>query len=166
MDELGFTLDLSHMDEQSVLQAFDQYKGPVIASHANAQVLVRSTNNRFLSDLVIREIVNRGGVIGIVPYNHFLVWEWIYPQDKLAVKLEAVITQIDYICQLAGDALHVGIGSDFDGGVGMQSTPSEIDTIADLQNLAPLLESRGYSDLDVANILGGNWLTHLHRSLA
>ncbi|MGA9398670.1 MAG: membrane dipeptidase [Anaerolineaceae bacterium] len=165
MDDMGFTLDISHMDQMSVLQALDQYKGPIIASHANAQALLHSGSNRFLSDDVILELVDRGGVIGIVPYNHHLVWEWVYPQDKHDVKLEAVVTQIDHICQLAGDALHVGIGSDFDGGLGMQSTPSEIDTIADLQKLAPLLESKGFSEPDIANILGGNWLNQLHRSL-
>jgi len=59
----------------------------------------------------------------------------------------------------------VGIGSDFDGGFGLQSTPKEIDTIVDLQKLVPLLLSRGYSDGDAAAILGGNWIQFLYRSL-
>jgi membrane dipeptidase len=165
MDEMGFTLDISHMDEQAVLPCFDLYQGPIIASHANAQALVHSPTNRFLNDPVIQGIIEHGGMIGIVPYNHYLVWEWKYPSNKHDVKLDAVINQIDHICQLAGDALHVGIGSDFDGGLGMQSTPSEIDTIADLQKLTPLLESRGFTDQDVANILGGNWARQLQHSL-
>jgi membrane dipeptidase len=165
MDGLGFTLDISHMDEQAVLQSLDVYHGPIIASHANAKVLIRGDSNRFLSDEVILNLIDRDGVIGLVPYNHHLVYEWVYPQDKHAVKLEAVVTQIDHICQLAGNSLHAGIGSDFDGSLGMQSTPSEIDTVADLQKLVPLLETRGYSDLDIANILGGNWLNQLYRSL-
>ena len=165
MDDLRFTLDISHMDEQSILQAIDRYQGPVIASHANAQALLRGDSNRFLSDTTIRELVSRNGVIGIVPYNHHLVWEWNYPDDKHAVKLDAVVAQIDHICQLAGDAQHVGLGSDFDGGLGMQSTPSEIDTIADLQKLAPLLELKGFTNRDVENIMGGNWLHQLEQSL-
>jgi membrane dipeptidase len=165
MDDLGFTLDISHMDEQSVLQAFDRYQGPIIASHANAQALLHGKSNRFLSELVIRELVSRDGVIGIIPYNHHLIWDWNYPDDKHAVKLDAVVVQIDHICQLAGDAQHVGIGSDFDGGIGMQSTPSEIDTIADLQKLKPLLELKGFTNQDVENIMGGNWLHQLERSL-
>jgi membrane dipeptidase len=165
MDDLGFTLDISHMDEQSVLQVFDRYESPIIASHANAQALLHGKCNRFLSDVTVRELVSRDGVIGIVPYNHHLVWEWNYPDDKHAVKLDAVVAQIDHICQLAGDARHVGIGSDFDGGVGMQSTPSEIDTIADLQKLEPLLEIKGFTNQDVENIMGGNWLRQLKRSL-
>jgi membrane dipeptidase len=166
MDDLGFTLDISHMDEQSVFQAFDQYQGPIIASHANAGALLRGGSNRFLSDCVINELIARQGVIGIVPYNHFLVWEWTYPGDKDKVTLDAVIEQIDHICQLAGDALHVGIGSDFDGGFGMQSTPAEIDTIADLQKLVPLLLSKGFTNRDVENIMGDNWLHQLERSLS
>jgi membrane dipeptidase len=166
MDDLGFTLDISHMDEQSVYQAFDQYKGPVIASHANALALLCGDSNRFLSDSVIREMIARQGVIGVVPYNHYLVWEWTYPGDKNAVSLDALVAQIDHICQLAGDALHVGIGSDFDGGFGMQSAPAEIDTVADLQKLAPLLTSRGFTNRDVENIMGSNWLRQLRRSLS
>ncbi len=165
MDELGFTLDISHMDEQSVLDAFDHYQHPIIASHANAQALLHGKSNRFLSDSVIRELIARDGVVGITPYNHHLIWEWNYPDDKHAVKLDAVVAQIDHVCQLAGNAQHVGIGSDFDGGVGMQSTPSEIDTIADLQKLGPLLELKGFTNRDVENIMGGNWLHQLERSL-
>ncbi|MBN2677904.1 MAG: membrane dipeptidase [Anaerolineaceae bacterium] len=165
MDEIGFMLDISHMDEQAVLHCLEFYRGPIIASHANAQALVHSPINRFLNDAVILAVLERGGVIGIVPYNHHLVWEWKYPNDKHAVKLDAVSNQIDHICQLAGDALHVGIGSDFDGGLGMQSTPSEIDTIADLQKIAPMLTARGFTDQDVASILGGNWAQLLQHSL-
>ncbi|MBK8617424.1 MAG: membrane dipeptidase [Anaerolineales bacterium] len=56
-----------------------------------------------------------------------------------------VADHIDHICQIAGDALHAGIGSDLDGGFGLQSIPPEIDTVADLQNLVSLLQTRGYS---------------------
>jgi membrane dipeptidase len=76
-----------------------------------------------------------------------------------------VVAHIDHICQLAGDALHAGIGSDFDGGFGVQSVPPEIDTVADLQKLAPILKDHGYSEVDTANILGLNWLNFLQKNL-
>jgi len=76
-----------------------------------------------------------------------------------------VANHIDHICQLAGDSLHAGIGSDFDGGFGVQSVPPEIDTIADLQKLVSLLQAQGYTESDTNNILGGNWLTRLKRDL-
>ena len=75
------------------------------------------------------------------------------------------MAHIDHVCQLAGDSLHAGIGSDFDGGFGLQSVPPELDTVADLQKVGPLLEKRGYSEADIANILGLNWLRLLESTL-
>ena len=73
--------------------------------------------------------------------------------------------QIDYICQLAGSARHVGLGTDFDGGFGVEEAPEGVDTIADLQGLAPLLTEKGYSQAELDLIFGGNWLAHLNRTL-
>ena len=75
------------------------------------------------------------------------------------------MTQLDYICQMAGDAHHVGIGSDFDGGFGLQSVPAAIETIADLQSLVPLLAQKGYTEEDIAIIMGQNWLKVLNENL-
>jgi membrane dipeptidase len=61
--------------------------------------------------------------------------------------------------------LHVGIGSDFDGGFGLQSVPAEIDSIADLRKLIPLLSQKGYTEADISAILGGNWLVYLQNTL-
>jgi membrane dipeptidase len=105
-------------------------------------------------------------MIGVVPYNPFLKDGWLVGKsNRDEVSLTHLVDHIDHICQLAGDARHVGIGSDFDGGFGLQSTPKEIDSIADLQKLVPLLLSRGYSEMDAAAILGMNWVNMLHRSL-
>jgi membrane dipeptidase len=166
MGEIGFGLDISHMDEPAALQALDLYPGTLIASHSNALALLKGfTGNRHLSDSVIKALVERDGVMGILPYNGFLKADWKAGDRRELVTLEQVVAQIDYVCQMAGDAAHVGIGSDFDGGFGRQSVPVEIDTIADLQKLAPLLSGRGYSEQDIAAILGGNWLKRLQRIL-
>ena len=77
----------------------------------------------------------------------------------------AFIAHIDYICQMAGNALHVGIGTDFDGGRGVQSVPTGIDTIADLRKVIPILSQKGYTDADVTAILGGNWQVYLQGTL-
>jgi membrane dipeptidase len=66
---------------------------------------------------------------------------------------------------MAGDAFHVGMGSDFDGGFGLASVPTEIDTVADLRKIIPLLSQKGYTEADVSAILGGNWLAHLQNTL-
>ncbi|HZD55760.1 MAG TPA: membrane dipeptidase [Anaerolineales bacterium] len=166
MADLGFSLDLSHMDEQAALQALDYYSGSIIASHANAAALLKGeVSNRFLSDRLIRGLIERDGVIGIVPYIHFLDREWTSKDGRQAVTLGHVMAQIDYICQIAGDARHVGIGTDFDGGFGLQYAPAGVDTIADLQKLVPLLEEKGYAEEDVAAILGENWFSLLRRTL-
>lgn len=166
MVDFGFSLDLSHMDSRAALQALDHYTGPLFASHANAQALLKGANgNRHLPDEVIRGILARDGVIGIVPNNSFLLPGWKRNQPRNLVTLQYVVTQIDYICQLAGDAHHAGLGTDFDGGFGVQDVPEGIDTIADLHGLAPLLARKGYSENEINLILGGNWLAFLDRTL-
>ncbi len=166
MAHLGFALDISHMDEQAALQALDYYPRRVVASHANAASLVKNPDtNRHLSDQVIRQLVERDGVIGVIPFNVFLKAGWRHGDPRQQVPLQEVVAQIDYICQLAGDALHAGIGTDFDGGFGLQSTPDGIDTVADLQKIGPLLSGKGYSQQDIAAILGGNWYARLDQVL-
>ncbi len=166
MADLGFALDLSHMDEKAVLGSLDTYPGRIIASHANAKSLLKGTpSNRHLSDRVIHGIIERGGIIGIVPYNRFLVNGWKPSDGREVVSLSHVAAQIDYICQIAGDARHVGIGSDFDGGFGLQKTSAEIDTIADLAKLIPHLVDKGYTEENIAAILGRNWIDFLSQNL-
>jgi membrane dipeptidase len=166
MAEYHLTLDLSHMDEKAALQALDTYPGAIIASHANALALLKDSNsNRHLTDKVIQGLLERNSVIGIVPANGFLRPQWKESGGRATVSLEAFVAHIDYICQMAGNADHVGIGSDFDGGFGLQSVPGAIDTIADLRKIIPILEQRGYTEADVAAILGKNWLVHLQNTL-
>jgi membrane dipeptidase len=72
---------------------------------------------------------------------------------------------IDHVCQLAGDALHAGIGSDLDGAFGKEQTPEDLETIADLQRLPEMLRRRGYSESDVQNIAHGNFIRFLRGAL-
>ena len=96
------------------------YPGRIIASHANAKALLKGQDsNRHLSDTVIQRLVERGGIIGAIPFNHFLKPDWRIADGKQPVSLSAVAAHIDYICQMAGDARHVGLGTDFEGGFGL-----------------------------------------------
>lgn len=166
MASLGFILDLTHMDQAAVLQALDVYPGRLLASHANAHALLTGVeSNRHLSDRVITGLIERGGVIGVVPFNGFLLGDWKMGDRRDLVDLGQVVAQIDTICQIAGDAKHVGLGTDFDGGFGVQHVPLGIDTIADLPHLAPLLQDKGYNETDIAAILGENWLSFLTQAL-
>jgi membrane dipeptidase len=166
MAEFHLTLDISHMDEKAALQALDSYSGTVVASHANALALLKGTNsNRHLTDRVLVGLLERDSVIGIVPANSFLRPDWHDTGGRSGVTLEHYVAQMDYVCQMAGDARHVGIGSDFDGGFGLQSVPIEIDTISDLRKIMPILAQKGYTEADTAAILGNNWLRQLQTTL-
>ena len=85
------------------------------------------------------------------------------PQSS-GVKLEYVIDHIDHICQLAGNANHVGIGSDLDGAFGREQTPADLDTIADLSKIPPLLAQRGYAAPDIEAIAQRNFVDFLKRA--
>lgn len=161
MRRLGVILDMSHMADESCWQAMDRFDGSVIASHSNCRTYV--PGDRHLTDEMIRAIAEREGVIGTVLANSFLVAGWTH--EDAPVTLDAVVRHIDHICQLTGTARHCGIGSDFDGGFGVESTPDELDTVADLGKIGDVLARAGYSEDDVAGILGGNWLRLLERAL-
>jgi membrane dipeptidase len=166
MADYNYFLDLSHMDEPAMLEAMDRYQGPVLASHGNCLALLPDyPTNRQFSDRVLEGLIERDGVVGLIPFNGYLKLGWAHGDRREDTPLELFINHIDHVCQLAGDSLHAGIGSDFDGGFGVQSVPPGIDSVADLQKIGPLLRERGYTESDVANILGGNWIKRLRSHL-
>lgn len=118
-----------------------------------------------MTDEMIRAIAERDGVIGTVMANPFLVAGWGKEDHLEPVTLADVIRHIDHICQLTGTTRHSAVGSDFDGGFGVESSPSEFDSVADLGKLADALSQRGYSEADITGIMGGNWLRLLTRAL-
>jgi membrane dipeptidase len=164
LSRAGFILDTSHLAEASFFEALDLFDGTVIASHSNARAFVPT--DRQLSDEMLRALIARDGVIGTVLYNQFLKQGWRESgARKEDVSLEVVVDEVKYICDLAGDTQHVGIGTDLDGGFGAESTPLEIDTVADLQKVGDALSAARFGDGDVENILSGNWLRILRRAL-
>jgi membrane dipeptidase len=166
MNRAQIALDVSHMAEESFWQALELFDGPVIASHSNCRALVSEFRpDRQLSDAMIKALIERDGVVGVVLYNKFLLDGWMVEQGKQAVGLDIIVRHIDHICQLAGDARHVGIGSDFDGGFGCEAIPDKLDTIADLSKIGIVLSKHGYTEADIAAILGGNWLRKLEHIL-
>jgi membrane dipeptidase len=163
MADLNMILDLSHLAEESYFQAVEAYEGVTIASHSNPRRFLPTS--RGLSDEMIVLLAERGGVIGIVPYNLFLKPDWRRGDRREEVSLTVVVDAIDHVCQVTGSHRHVGIGSDFDGGLGLEHVPAEVDSVADLQQISGLLAERGYEDEQIADILSGNWLRLLRRAL-
>jgi membrane dipeptidase len=161
MADLGFILDLTHMSEKATLDALEMYEGPVIASHSNARALV--PGNRQLSDEQIRRVAEREGVIGVALLNAFLKAGHRYGEPRQAVSLANVVAHIDHICQCVGDASHVGLGSDFDGGFGLENIPADLDGVSGLNAIGQALVDYGYDPADVTGIMGGNWVALLRR---
>ena len=166
MAEVGFILDLAHMDEPAVFECLERYPGKIIASHANAASLVKGYNsNRLLSDELIKAIAVRNGVIGVVPLNSFLNWDWVQDGGRQTVSLRLLAEQIDHICQLTGSTRHVGFGTDFDGGIGLEHVPHELDSIADLDKIHPFLRDYGYNQTELETFNAGNFLRVLESVL-
>ncbi len=165
MERLGIILDASHLCEESFWESLDAFRGPVWASHNNCRAFV--PHNRQLSDDQVRALIDRGAVICAAFDAWMLVPDWergpSTPEDR-GVSLSHVVDNIDHVCQLAGDSQHAGIGSDLDGAFGTEQCPVEIDTIADLQKLPPLLARRGYSIADIDNICSGNLIRFLRNA--
>jgi membrane dipeptidase len=166
MQVLGMVLDLAHMAPQACYEALERYEGPLYASHANPLRCRPSRPDRNLSDEIIGLIAERGGVVGIMPYNLFLLPEWEVGDPKDAATMEHVVTAIDHVCQITSSAQFVGIGSDFDGGFGAESAPRGFETVSDLQEIGSALAVRGYSVDNIQAILGGNMLRILRAGLA
>jgi membrane dipeptidase len=80
------------------------------------------------------------------------------------LKLEVIVDHIDHVCQLAGNALHAGIGTDLDGGYGTEQTPADLDTIADLSRVPDMLAIRGFSPVDINNVMHGNYIRFLRHA--
>jgi membrane dipeptidase len=141
------------------------FKGNVWASHNNVKALVN--HNRQFSDEQILALIDRGAVIGGALDAWMMVPNWkrgISTPKKMKCNLEVLIDHTDHICQLAGNALHVGIGTDLDGAFGREQCPYDLETISDVEKLIPLFYKRGYSKKDVENIMHGNWLRFLRNA--
>lgn len=161
LDRVGMIHDASHLAEASFWNLMELTGRPVMASHSNCRAIVPT--DRQLSDDMIRAIVARDGVIGINFYDRFLV-----PAGELKTRrarLSDVINHVKHICDLAGDADHVGIGTDFDGGLGREQIPQEITTAGDLGKLADEAGRSGFTAADVRKLMSGNWLRFFRRNL-
>ena len=165
MEELNIILDATHLCDDAFWQAMDNFTGHIWASHNNCRALVN--HNRQFSDEMIKILIERGAVIGGALDAWMMVPGWqrgISTPEATGCNLEKVVDHIDHICQLAGNAAHVCMGTDLDGGYGKEQCPYDIDTIADLQQLVGLFTEHGYSIGDIENIMHGNVLQFLRKA--
>ncbi|WP_456462814.1 dipeptidase [Reichenbachiella sp.] len=162
IEELNLILDATHLCDQSFWETMKVYDGPVWASHNNCRKFVN--HNRQYADEQILELIERKAVIGIALDAWMMVPNWVRGEStpqSMGVTLTQMIDNIDHICQLAGNSLHVGIGTDLDGAFGTEQCPSDLDTIADLQKVPAMLQAKGYTASDIENIMSKNFLDFL-----
>lgn len=160
MDRLGVTLDLTHTSDQSLTEALDLFAGPVYSSHTNARAVANAP--RQMADQHMKAIIDRDGILGLVTHFAFIKTGNEGPYGSFppydSVTFEDWADHVDHICQLAGDTLHIGIGSDLDGAYGADRCPVELEYHRDMHKLADVLLKRGYSEDDMDNLYHANWL--------
>ncbi|RFZ94176.1 peptidase M19 [Mucilaginibacter conchicola] len=165
MERLNIILDATHLCDDAFWQALDNFGGHVWASHNNCRALV--DHNRQYSDEMIKALVGRGAVIGAALDAWMMVPGWVRGQSDpktMNCNLEVMADHIDHICQIAGNALHVGMGTDLDGAFGREQCPYDLETITDLQKVPEILTKRGYSQTDIEQMMYGNWLRFLRNA--
>ena len=165
MERLNIILDATHLCDESFWEAMAYFNGPIWASHNLCRSLVN--HNRQFSDEMITELISRGAVIGGALDAWMMVPNWVRGKSDpktMNCNLEVLVNHYDHICQIAGNANHIAIGTDLDGGFGTEQSPYDIDTISDLQKIPNLLQKRGYSKDDIEKILNGNCLRFLRKA--
>jgi membrane dipeptidase len=165
MDRLGMILDVTHLCDDTFWQVLELFDGPVWASHSNCRSIAPDV--RQFSDRQLVALIERGAVIGMVFDAWMMVPGWVRGKttaESAELRLAHIVEHIDHICQLAGNANHVGIGSDLDGGFGKNQCPVDLDSIADLQKLAGLLDDRGYSAEAIKSIFHGNFVRRIREA--
>ncbi len=163
MADFNLAADLSGLSEKAALEILDRYPGPLLASHSSARALV--PDERQLSDTQIALLGERDGVIGVPLYNPLLRRGHRHGEHKELVTLDHLVAHIDHICQVLGNAAHVGLGSGLGGRFGAADTPTGINSVTDLSAIGTALKQRGYGEGEVTAVLGQNWLRLLPRCL-
>ena len=174
MQQVGMAVDVSHCGDQTTLDALAAATRPVIFTHATARALVPG-HLRCKTDEAILKMAKTGGVMGVAMIR-FMV------RATEPVMIEHVLDHVDYVAKLAG-VEHVAIGSDLDlvgnpnaingGGFNPRTQPNfgryqyhedgdgaiNIRGLNHSKRVFDLTEGlirRGYTDAQIAQILGGN----------
>lgn len=165
MERLNIILDATHLCDDAFWQTIDHYHGPVWASHHNCRALVN--HNRQFSDEQIKLLIDRGAIIGAAMDAWMIVPDWqrgVSTPENRNCTLQTLTDHIDHICQLAGNSLHVCIGTDLDGGFGKEQCPADLDTIADTIILADRFKQKGYQEEDIKNLMHGNFMRFIRKN--
>ncbi len=163
MDRLGIAHDASHLCDRALDELLELATGTVMASHSNCRALLDRAgappNQRHLTDRHIRAIIARGGVVGLNLFSPFLIAPGSSRSGagEARATLEEAADHVLRICELAGNASHVGLGSDMDGGFSAQRLPLGMSGPKHLKLLADTLTKRGMTQADLESFAWKNW---------
>jgi len=144
MNRLGIMVDLSHASEKSFYDALEISQQPIVCSHSSCRALCDHPRN--LTDEQMRALAAKGGVMQITLYHGFLA------ADGEATVCDA-LKHLEHAIDVMGID-HVGIGTDFDGDGGVRGMADASEVI----NFTRQLLARGFSEGDIRQIWGGNFL--------
>ena len=152
MNALGMIVDVSHCNKQTTLDAAALSAKPIIATHSNAEALTAHRRNK--SDEELLAIAATGGVIGVTPIRRFLDTD-----GDGAAGMDDMIAHIEYMVELVGID-HVAVATDarMDGWEpsSYYYTDSDLGSLDRWVRLASRLYARGWTEEDLAKLLGGN----------
>jgi membrane dipeptidase len=113
-------------------------------------------------------LLERDAVIGMALDAWMVVPGWIRGEstpESMGVNIDSVINHVKHIAELAGSTKNIMIGSDLDGAFGTEQTPTEIKSIANLQNFLPALKKRGFTESNIEGIMWQNGVNFLKKHL-
>lgn len=138
-------IDVSHASDKTIDDILKVSEAPIFASHSNSRRLCNSKRN--LTDRQIKDIAQKGGIIGISFHSPHL-------SCRKESSIEDVYKHIDHIREIGGIEA-IAIGSDFDGNI---SAPNDLQYISDISNLVKKLKSENWTDEQIESILYRNFM--------
>jgi membrane dipeptidase len=153
LNRVGILVDISHVSKQTMLDAVNHSRAPIIASHSSVNGIFVHPRN--LDDEQLLAIKANGGVVQIVAFDNHL------NEGRGTASVTQLVDHIDYAVGFIG-VEHVGISSDFGGGGGIAEWNNADETI----NVTLELVRRGYSEDEITMIWSGNVLRILKEAEA
>ena len=150
MENLGVIIDVSHLNDAGIFDILKTVKKdtPVIASHSNARAVCPHPRN--LTDEMLRQIAEHGGICGINFAYDFISDE---KSESQLTTIDGMIRHMKYIRDVAGIDT-IGFGSDFDG-IG---NPVEVKNAAGMQQIAQKMEDAGFTLDEIEKVFYKNAL--------